>query len=87
MVHCIDPATGDILWVENLGRQYSSPVVAGGLVYMPNDDGVITVIKPGPEFEYVARNYLGEGMYASPAISKGRIYLRGFEHLFCIGNK
>jgi hypothetical protein len=23
-------------------------------------------------------------MYASPAISNGKIYLRGFKHLFCI---
>jgi outer membrane protein assembly factor BamB len=85
-VHCIDVATGNILWVENLGLQYASAVLANGLVYMPNDDGVITVIKPGPRFEYVSKNPIGERMYASPAISNGKIYLRGFQHLFCIGS-
>lgn len=85
-VHCIEAATGRILWVEDLGTQYSSPVLANGLVYMPNDEGVITVIKPGPKFEYVARNPIGERMYASPAISNGKIYLRGFQHLFCISD-
>jgi outer membrane protein assembly factor BamB len=84
-VHCIEPATGNILWVKDLGTQYSSPVVASGLVYMPNDEGVITVIKPGPGFELVAKNCIGERMYASPAISNGKIYLRSFQHLFCIG--
>jgi outer membrane protein assembly factor BamB len=84
-VHCIEVATGNILWVEDLGTQYSSPVLANGLVYMPNDEGIITVIKPGPKFEYVAKNSIGERMYASPAISNGKIYLRGFQHLFCIG--
>jgi len=83
-VHCIEVATGKILWTEDLGTQYSSSVLAGGLVYMPNDNGVITVIKPGPKFEYVAKNPIGERMYASPAISNGKIYLRGFQHLFCI---
>jgi outer membrane protein assembly factor BamB len=83
-VHCIEAATGKILWVENMGMQYSSPVLANGLVYMPNDEGVITVIKPGPKFEYVAKNSIGERMYASPAISNGKIYLRGYQHLFCI---
>jgi len=83
-VHCIDPATGKILWVEDLGMQYSSPVLADGLIYMPNDDGVITLIKPGPRFEYVAKNSIGEKMNASPAISNGKIYLRGYKHLFCI---
>jgi outer membrane protein assembly factor BamB len=83
-VHCIEIATGKILWIEKMGTQYSSPVLANGLVYMPNDEGVITVIKPGPSFEYVSKNYLGEKMYASPAISNGKIYIRGFQNLYCI---
>jgi outer membrane protein assembly factor BamB len=86
-VNCIEVATGNIVWAEDLGMQYSSPVLANGLVYMPNDEGVITVIKPGPKFEYIAKNSIGEKMYASPAISNGKIYLRGFQHLFCIGIK
>jgi hypothetical protein len=52
---------------------------------MPNDEGVITVIKSGPVFSYVSKNPIGEKMFASPAISNGRIYIRGFQHLFCIG--
>ncbi len=86
-VHCIDVATGNILWVEDMGRQYSSAVYADGLVYMPNDEGLITVIKPGPAFTPVAGNRIGERMNASPAISNGNIYLRGAKHLFCIGNQ
>jgi outer membrane protein assembly factor BamB len=83
-VHCIEVATGNILWVKEMGTQYSSPVLADGLVYMPNDEGVITIIKPGPKFESIGKNSIGEKMYASPAISNGRIYLRSFKHLFCI---
>lgn len=86
-VHCIDIATGDILWIEDLGKQYASSVLANGLVYMPNDEGTITVIKPGSEFEMVAQNSIGERMNASPAISNGKIFLRGNQHLFCIGLK
>ncbi len=84
-VHCIDIVTGNTLWKEILGKQYSSPVIANGLVYMPNDEGVITVIKPGSTFQTVAVNRLGERMNASPAISNGKIYLRGDQHLYCIG--
>jgi len=83
-VYCFETATGKIVWMENLGKQYSSSVLANGLVYMPNDEGVITVIKPGPTFEYVAKNSIGERMNASPAISNGKIYIRGYKHLFCI---
>ncbi|NQU52230.1 MAG: PQQ-binding-like beta-propeller repeat protein [Bacteroidetes bacterium] len=84
-VHCIEIATGITLWKENLGKQYSSAVFANGLVYIPNDEGVITVIKPGAIFKPVAKNSIGEKMNASPAISNGKIYLRGDKHLFCIG--
>jgi outer membrane protein assembly factor BamB len=86
-VHCIDVTTGKILWVKEMGTQYSSPVLVNGLVYMPNDEGEITVIKPGPKFESIAKNSIGEKMYASPAISNGKIYLRSFQHLFCISVK
>ena len=84
-VHCIEIATGKILWVKDMGRQYASSVLANGLVYMPNDEGLITVIKPGPTFEAIASNSIGERMNASPALSNGKIYLRGDKHLFCIG--
>jgi outer membrane protein assembly factor BamB len=73
--------------VKDMGFQYSSPVLANGLVYMPNDDGLITVLKPGPTFEVIESNSIGERMNASPAISNGRIYLRGDKHLYCIGNE
>lgn len=86
-VHCTDIPSGDTLWVKDMGKQYASPVLADGLVYMPNDEGVITVLKPGPAFDPVARNEIGEGMIASAAISNGKIYLRGEKHLFCIGKE
>ena len=84
-VYCFEVATGTVLWKENLGKQYPSPVFADGLVYMPNDDGVITVIKPGPTFECIAKNTLSEKMNASPAVSNGQLFLRSEKHLFCIG--
>ena len=84
-IHCLEVATGNTLWTAESGKQYASAVLAGGLVYIPNDNGVITVINPGPQFNVVAKNGIGEKMFASPAISQGRIFLRGFNHLFCIG--
>lgn len=87
LVHCMEATTGNILWKENLGKQYPSAVLANGLVYMPNDAGIITVFKPGSTYENVAKNSIGESMFASPAISNGRIYLRGKKHLFCIGKE
>jgi len=84
-IYCFDAAAGTVLWKQKHGDQYASPVLANGLVYMPNDDGIITVIKPGPAFEQVAQNTIGEKMFASPAISGGQIFLRGEKYLYCIG--
>jgi len=84
---CFEAATGKVIWRERLGPHYSaSLVMADGLVYFLSDKGVMTVIKPGPQLEIVARNELGEETYASPAISGGHIFLRGLKHLYCIGN-
>ena len=64
----------------------SSLVSAGGLVYFTSDDGITTVVRPGPKLDVVAENKLGEFCYASPAISDGQILVRGEKHLFCIGD-
>jgi len=82
---CLEAATGKMLWREMAGLHHASPVSANGLVYFLNDDGVMNVVKAGAKFELVARNELGEKTYASPAISQGRIFLRGFKNLYCIG--
>lgn len=83
--YCYEAATGQVLWKEDLGRHHASPVLVGGLLNFINDKGEINVLKPGPTFERVARYELGESCYASPAISEGQVFLRGFKHLFCIG--
>jgi outer membrane protein assembly factor BamB len=82
---CFQPDTGERLWMERLGVHYSASLVtAGGLVYFLADDGEMKVVRPGPQLEVVAVNPLGESCVASPAISNGRIYLRGEKHLFCL---
>lgn len=83
--YCFEAATGKILWQQKMGLHHASPVSANGLVYFLNDDGVAHVVEAGGKFELVARNELGEKTYASPAISRGQIFLRGFKHLYCIG--
>jgi outer membrane protein assembly factor BamB len=84
---CYEAATGKVLWQEKLGRHHASPVLVGGLVFFINDDGQINVVKPGVTFERVAQYEMGESCYASPAISDGQVFLRGFQHLFCLGRK
>jgi hypothetical protein len=70
-----------------MGPHYSaSLVLADGLVYFTADDGVTKIVRPGPTFDIVAKNSLGENVYASPAISRQAIFVRGVMHLYCIRN-
>lgn len=84
---CFETRTGERRWMERIGPRFSaSPVEAEGRVFFLSDRGVTTIIRPGPEFTLAATNELGEDCYASPAISQGRIYIRGQKNLYCIGN-
>jgi outer membrane protein assembly factor BamB len=85
-VNCFDTKNGDRLWHDRLGGHYSASLVtANGLVYCTSDDGDVRVIKPSQTLNVVATNPLGESSFASPAISQGKIYIRGEKHLFAIG--
>lgn len=86
VAHCYEARTGALAWQERLGSHHASLVSANdGLVYFLSDTGVTVVVKPGPSFEQVARNEIGESCFASPAISQGQIFIRGETSLFCIG--
>lgn len=83
---CFVGATGERLWMKRMAPHYSASLVsANGLVYFTDDDGLTKLVRPGPEFEVVAENELGEACYASAAISQGQLFLRGEQHLYCIG--
>ncbi len=82
---CFEAASGQRCWMKRIGPHYSASLVeAEGLVHFLSDEGITTVVRPGPEFDVVAENPLGENCYASPAISEGRIYIRAEKHLYCI---
>ncbi len=87
VAYCYEAATGRVLWREKLGRTHASPVLVEGRAFFTNDAGEIDVIVPGPRFTRVAHSRLGEGCFASPAISEGQVFVRGFTHLFCFGRR
>ena len=65
---------------------FASPSLVGDTVYLIGEQGKGWVVRSGDaEMEKVAENDLGEPCVSSPAFQPGRIYLRGKEHLFCIG--
>lgn len=86
--NCFSTETGDRLWQARMGKHFgASLVTANGLVYFLASDGVMKILRPGPSVDVVAENPLGEACSASPALSRGHIYLRGVDHLFAIQGK
>ena len=89
IVTCLDPKTGEIKYeggrVPVPSRFMGSPVAFGGFVAMTSEDGDTFMLKAGPTHQIVRTNSVDEPVFASPAISNGRIYIRGDKHLFAIG--
>lgn len=88
VVTCAEAATGQVVWLERAGGNFSgSPVAAGGRIYCISEDGEVVVLAASREFKLLARNPLGEGSRSTPAIAGGRMYLRTYSHLISVGGK
>ncbi|MBN68111.1 MAG: serine/threonine protein kinase, partial [Gimesia sp.] len=62
-------------------------ILADGHLFVTDQQGTTHVFKPNAErFETVAQNKLGERSNSTPAFSDGQIFIRTFQHLYCIGN-
>jgi outer membrane protein assembly factor BamB len=85
----LDAKTGKQIYREQLskGLHRASMVHADGKIYVVSTTGDVDVVQAGREFKKLATNKLPDTLYGSPAIADGRIYLRGWNYLWAIGNK
>ena len=78
--------TGEEVWSLRWQCLFTvSPVVIDGKVYTPSEPGDVCVFEAAPKYKLLAKNNLGEPVFASPAVAHGRLYIRGKQHLFCVG--
>lgn len=92
---CWNAATGKELWKSRLGGTFSSsPVMVGEYIYVTNEAGETSIINADPaKFKLVAKNQLGNEVFATPTICGSRIYMRVAEQqgerrqemLYCLG--
>lgn len=89
LASCYDAKTGAQHYqaerVEAPGDYYSSAVAGGGHIYIASQKGTIVVLAAGDEFHVLARNIIGEPLFATPAIVDGRLYVRGSQYVFAFG--
>ncbi len=89
ILKCYSMKDGSEIYTQRLEGASAavSPIpTADGRIYFASS-GKSYVVKAGTKFEQLAVNALDDPNYASPAISDGRIYLKGNRFLYCIGNK
>jgi outer membrane protein assembly factor BamB len=87
---CIEWKTGKVLWQERLSEKavWGSLLQAGERLYVTNSEGETFVLAAKPKFEVLARNPLPkETTRASIVASDGELFIRTYDHLWCIGKK
>jgi outer membrane protein assembly factor BamB len=84
-VNCLDAASGEQLWQQRLTGPFSaSPVIAGGKLYVVNEEGKTSVVQLGEKPKVLAVNDLKDTFLATPAVAGGALFLRSDRHLYCI---
>jgi outer membrane protein assembly factor BamB len=99
IAHCLKADSGEIIYQQRLsssggfggGRAfYASVVLADDKLYSVSRSAGVFVLATGPRFRQIGQNKLDndESQFnASPAISRGQIFLRSDKRLYCIESK
>ncbi len=90
IAECRNLKTGESVWEQRLqgsgsrGGSWSSMLLAGDRIYIPNQAGDVFILRAAPKFELLATNSVGEATNASLAASNGELFMRTDKALYCI---
>jgi outer membrane protein assembly factor BamB len=91
MLVILDAKTGAEISQKKVGRiMFGSPVYGDGKIYIAENTGVISILKPSEKGVNVVKTVRmndGGEVFGSPAIANGRIYIPTNTALYCIGSK
>lgn len=88
--YCLDANSGEVVFEERLprgfGTIYSSPVLAGGRIFLFSRDGGALVLEAGDSYKVVSQNPALDRspVNASPAVVGNRLLIRSDQALYCI---
>ena len=90
ILETLDAETGETLKRgrvrEAIEGYTASPVAADGKVYLASEGGKIAVLRAAGQWEITNVNDLGEEIFATPALSDGKLFVRTAKHLYAYGN-
>jgi outer membrane protein assembly factor BamB len=91
---CRNLVSGTEVWKRRLrgssssrGGAWSSMLLSGDKIYVPNQSGDVFVLAASPAYELLATNSIDEPTNASLAASDGELFMRTDAGLWCIGAK
>jgi outer membrane protein assembly factor BamB len=84
---CFEARSGKPVWfVRQPDATFcSSPLLIGKRMVAISEDGDVYIFAAEPRYRLLGKSALGETVRASPAVANGRLYIRGHQHLYCIG--
>lgn len=84
---CLDALTGDVKWEQEFDEGFNaSPILAGNHIYAVDVAGVVHILDANTDVCHeITAIEMGEPVYATPGFVGNRIYIRGDEFLYCIG--
>jgi outer membrane protein assembly factor BamB len=86
-LYCLDARTGQKYWEHDLKAPlWGSPYCADGKIYQGAEDGVVYVFRQGKQKELLHENDMGEGIYSTPAVAHGVLYVTTKSKLYAISN-
>ena len=89
---CLDLKTGEKVWEERLkgagskSGSWSSMLLAGDRIFVPNQSGDVFVLRASPKFEVLTTNSVREPTNASLAASDGDLFMRTDKSLWCFAS-
>jgi outer membrane protein assembly factor BamB/precorrin-6B methylase 2 len=84
-IHCLDAATGQRYWVHDAKATiYGSPLIVEGRVYVPDEDGTVTVLALSRAKKLLAQNDMREPSWSSPVFANGVLYVAAGRHLYAL---
>jgi len=85
---CYDAKTGVKLWTHSYTvPSRATPVIFGRTIYLTDTTGVTHFLTADKVFAEQGTAQVGEPVETTPAYANGRLYIRGKQHLFCIGSR
>lgn len=85
IIDVVDAKTGMLVYKQRveIGEIFSSPAMAGDLIYLGGRDGKTLVFRPGRKYDEIAINE-SDRVTTNPVFFGNRMYLRTDQHLLCI---